>query len=395
MNDKTMADRTRWKAELFNYEYYLPDESPECQYCLTEKQAEILRGIIIPLGWKTRWLSIETEIDQDQIEAFRDDLIRRLMMSCCGGDFQIIFRWTEDGVLQQSEDGGTTWEDAPQEDPRNSSPIYPPVPGEPSDDKKCIAGTGMMTLIQEQIGDQITDDMTRFTLGELIETWVTTIIQTSNPFLALINIAVNQIFALSLALLVPALTSDVYNRLKCCFIDNMADDLSFDNTQWEAVRDCILSDISGIAGIFLEHLVFLLGSVGLTNLARSQAVTEGSCDCDCTCSVASWIPYDGTAGTKIEELSSNCRLVIDSSVRGDGLSYVIWIGSSSSDCCFLTSATDITGFFDPGACAHALCGEDPASVVSGTHGGLPGVTTSTDGLLLRGGAPFRVQLDFQ
>lgn len=282
MNTEREANEKRnWKAMLFPYDEFVPDESPECQYCLTDKQAEFLRGLLEPTAWKTRWWSDETEIDQDTISQFRDDLIRRLMMSCCGGEFEIIFQWTEDGELQQSEDGGATWEDAPQEDPRNSSTVYPPTPGSPSDTKKCDASEGMSLLIKEQVGEQLTDDMSRYTLAQLVHDWVTTYIQTSNPFEALIQIAANQIFALVIATLSPALTDDVYHLLTCAFLCLIADDLSFDNERWEAVRTKILDTISGIAGIFLEHLVFLLGPVGITNLARAQVGATGDCsDCE-------------------------------------------------------------------------------------------------------------------
>jgi len=206
-------------------------------------------------------------------------------MSCCCGEFDVIFQWTEDGVLQSSTDGGETWTDDPQDDPRNSSPIYPPVTGDPSDEKKCIAATSVRDLIKEQVGDQLTDDMSRYTLNQLIHDWVTTYIQTSNPFQALINIITNQVLALVIATLRPALTDDVYNKLMCCVLLHMNDDLSFDDAGWDAVRNCISTDITGIAGVFLEHLIFLIGKVGLTNLARSQAATVGDCSsCFSTCS---------------------------------------------------------------------------------------------------------------
>lgn len=204
------------------------------------------------------------------------------MSCCCGGDFAVIYRWTELGVLQSSSDGGTTWVDDPSEDPRNSSPVYPPVPGEPSPDKRCDAAEGMGQLIKEQVGDQLTDDMSRYTLGQLITDWIKIYLQTSNPFLALLNIAANQIFALIIALVRSALTTEVYHQLVCAFYCHMEDDLSFTEAGWGAVRDDILGNIEGIAGVFLEHLVFLLGAVGLTNLARSQVGASGTCD-DCEC----------------------------------------------------------------------------------------------------------------
>lgn len=348
MTERQANDRRNWKAMLFPYDTFIPDESEECQYCLTDKQATYLRGLLEPAGWKTRWWSDENEIDQDKIESFRDDLIRRLMMPCCGGEFEIIFQWTEDGVLQQSSDGGATWEDAPQEDPRNSSTVYPPTPGEPSDDKKCIAAAGMALLVKEGVGDQLTDDMGRYTLGQLISDWVTTIIQSSNPFEALIQIVTNQIFALLISAVRAALTEEVYHTLQCIFYCNIEDDLSFTDEGWAQVRSDILDQIPGIAGVFLEHLVFLLGKVGLTNLARSQAATEGECsECDCnpTCG-AEWSIF-GDDPThfhgEILEVGDD-YLVAQSGVTG-GSKYLLIRTPDNTQGCIVTEFEDIDGSF--------------------------------------------------
>jgi len=281
MSEYAAANRRNWKGIVFPYDHFIPDDSKECQYCLTELEAEIIRGIIEPLGWKTRWWSDVGSIDEDLIVAFRDNLVRKLMMSCCGDETPVQFRWTEDGELERSEDGGTTWIPAPEFDPRNNSTQFPPVPGEPSADKKCIAATGMSDLIKLQVGDNLTDDMSRFTLGELISDWIQTLIGTSNPFQALIVIATNQIFALIISVLRAALTSTVYDLLTCIFYCRMEDDISFTAAGVDSVTSDIGDQIGGIATLFLQQLVNLLGVVGMTNLARSGAATEGDCS-ECT-----------------------------------------------------------------------------------------------------------------
>lgn len=296
MQEILMNERRNWKAQVFPYDHFIPDNSPECLYCLTDNQAEILRGIIEPLAWHTRWWSdTDTPIDKDAIEAFRDDLTRRLMMSCCGDEIPVQYRYTTDGVLQRSEDGGSTWTDAPEYDPRNYSPQFPPMSGDDGDDKKCLAATGAVALIKEQVGDQLTDDMTRYTLAQLITDWVKTYLETSNPFLTLLTVIANQIFALIIAVLRPALTDAVYATLKCALYCHMGEDASFSIAQWQAVRNDITSQIGGIAGVFLEHLVYLLGAGGLTNLARAGGAASGDCfDCGCgaDCVSAAWEIYD-------------------------------------------------------------------------------------------------------
>lgn len=249
-------------------------------------------------------------------------------MSCCCDDITILYIWTEEGELEQSTDGGETYDPVPEKDPRNSSPVYPPVTGEPSEDKSCIAATGMTLLIKEQIGDQLTEDMSRYTLGQLVHDWVTTILETSNPFEALIQIAVNQIFALLVGSVITALTEEVYSQLTCIFLAWIEDDLSFTEAGWEGVRAQILTDITGIAGVFLEHLVFLLGKVGLTNLARSQAATEGDCeDCGGTgCDLDLWevtTGYGDIFGNIVSRNETTGEIVVETTGINTNSAYYI------------------------------------------------------------------------
>jgi len=393
LSERQINDRRRWKAEGFPYDYYLPDDTPECQYCLTEKQAEILRGMLQPLAWKTRWWSdSDATIDQDTIEAYRDDIIRRLMMACCDSEFGVIFRWTEDGILQKSTDGGTTWEDAPEDDPRNSSPLFPPVAGDPSPDKKCIAANSVKTLIKEQVGDQLTDDMSRYTLGQVISDWVNTLLQSSNPFDAIIQIVTNQILALVIATLRPALTDDVYNELECCVYCNMAEDLSFDDDQWAAVRTCITTNISGIAGVFLEHLIYLIGKVGLTNLARSQAAIDGDCSACCPSCADLWDVYDGTHGTITSRDAD--QITIDAGFIG--ASYYVIISTMSADVCCIPVGYDIlSGTVDQtGNLSWTTCGVTPIEGVPEHSFGLFGWDAEINYMQVQSGSPFTLKFNF-
>jgi len=282
LSEKQINGRRNWKAEAFEYDHYIPDGSKECQYCLTEKQAEILRGIVVSLGWGTRWWSnVDTVVSLDEIQAFRDDIVRRLMMSCCGDELPIQYQYTPDGTLQQSTDGGVTFEDAPNYDPRVYSPTFPPMAGSDGDDKRCLAATGAVDLIKAQIGDQLTDDMSRYTLGQLISDWVGSMLNSANVLDALITVVTNQLFALVIATLRPALTDTVYDTLKCILYCRIAGNATVNNRQWGNIRSDITAQIGGIAGVFLEHLIYLLGTKGTTNLLRAGGATEGDCsDCD-------------------------------------------------------------------------------------------------------------------
>jgi len=346
MSETAINDRRNWKAQTFPYDHYIPDESPECQYCLTDLQAEILRGIIEPWGWTTRWWSdIDMPIDRDKIQAFRDDLVRRLMMGCCDDD--ILFRYDEDGNLESSDDGGVTYFPDPAEDIRINPKVQFPPPVIPvGEDLTCQMADSATVLIREQIGDQLTDDMSRYTLQQLITDWTQTVIGTSNPFLALVVVVSNQIFALLISAVRAALTNDVYDRLRCIFQSHMNSTGFFDGTAWEGVRSDILSQITGIAGIFLEHLVYLIGNGGLSNLARSGAGDpEATCCPECSPDAWSITSIDGTPVGSIIEVGFN-YVVVQSIAHPSfgGLTGEASIATSADDqCCFITGVTYLTG----------------------------------------------------
>jgi hypothetical protein len=296
MTERAVNDRRAWKAQTYDFDYFTGEPGRSCTVCLTDKQRELLLGLTEPVSWSTRWWSnIGTTINQDTIDEFRDDIRRRIIMACCGDEEPIQFRYDTDGNLERSSDGGVTFYPAPTYDPRNTSVQFP----EPAavDNGKCIAADGAVKLLKEQVGDQLTDDMTRYTLAQLIHDWITIYLQSSSWFDALIQILTNQIFALVIAVLRPALTDEVYATLKCLIYENMSTDYDFTDSTWSTLRSQILSSITGIAGVFFEHLFFLLGVVGTNNLVRSGA---GDPDADCsTCECASpcvdmWTVYFGT-----------------------------------------------------------------------------------------------------
>lgn len=332
-----LNSRKTGKIIQLDYDFIssIPDRS--CLYCLTDAEVQVILGLLDYVGWRTRWYSESGTIDQQFISDLQGDIGVRLMRGCCGDETPIQWRYTTDGVLQRSEDGGNTWQDAPEYDPRNYSPQYPPIAGDDGDEKKCIAATGAVLLIKEQIGDNLTDDMTRYTLGQLISDWVKTLIGTSNPFIALMTVISNQIFALVIAVLRPALTDSVYDTLQCILYCDMADDASFNEAQWEQVRSDILDQISGIAGIFLEHLIYLIGKVGLTNLVRSGAATEGdcsTCDCPVPCGTNWHVRPDITAYTEITEVGDNYITVSAHGIIGSNYYGIVESGTIDSCCTF-------------------------------------------------------------
>ena len=269
--------KVAWKAFQANYDYVFEQSDRGCTFCLTEQQTAALLAMTEYLKWPTRWASAAGDIDPAVILGFADNLERALMSGCCDDNIPIQYRYSDDGVLQRSMNGGGTWVDAPEYDVRNTSPTFPPLPQPSAADRKCDGAASVAAMFEAQIGDQLTDDMSRQDIFELIEEWVKTMHETSNPFIALVTVAANQIFALVISAVRAALTEEVYEQLKCIVHDNIAADASFTPATAEATRTQVQGEITGIARLFLQHLIYLLGSVGMTNAARSGFVVDADC----------------------------------------------------------------------------------------------------------------------
>jgi len=369
MPENNSREKAGWKAIQVDWDFVQSQSNRKCSYCLTDQQVAALLGMTEYLNWPTRWRTDLESLDRDQLEAFTAGLEDALMSGCCDDNLPIQYRWSPDGILQRSLNGGGVWVDAPEYDPRHYSPQFPVPPGEDPDDKKCIAATGAALLIKEQIGEQLTDEMTRYTLDELIKDWIRIYLETTDIFTMLMTVIANQIFALGIALLRPALTDGVYDNLQCILYCNMSDDASFSTSQWEAVRAQILSEISGIAGLFLEHLVYVLGAGGLTNVARAGGAADGDCsECPCGdgCSADNYVVF-ADFGIEIER--GDDYIIIEST---NSASAGIAAGIRAIDinqCCFITqefvvgSPTNFTTFY-------TNCGEEP-DPDSFPHGGGP------------------------
>lgn len=363
MPDLASKTKKGWKAFQADYDYVFSLRTRECMYCLSDQQVAALLAMTEYLKWPTRWHQNEGEIDLDLINSFADYLERNLMSGCCDDNIPIQYRYSPDGVLQRSENGGGIFTDAPEYDPRNYSTQFPPIEGADGPDKKCLAATGASALIKEQVGDQLTDEMSRYTLSELITDWVGTMIQSSNPFQALLTVITNQIFALVIAALRPALTTAVYDILTCILYCAMSADASFTSAQWAKVRSDITAQIGGIAGIFLEHLVFLLGITGLTNLVRAGGAAEGDCSgcTECLECAALWSIFgDDPTHYHGEILSVGENFITARTGVTGGNKYLLLRTPDAGQCCVVSSIEVLSGDFSGGLTGWTDCGTTPS-----------------------------------
>lgn len=355
-NDPKGRQKKGWKAFQADYDFVFAQSDRGCTYCLTLQQTAALLAMTEYLSWPTRWVSEVGEIDRDLIASFTDGLERALMAGCCDDNMPIQYRWLADGTLQRSLNGGGTWVDAPEFDPRNNSPQSPPLPDDETDQVRCDMAASVAEAIKEQVGEQLTDDMSRYTLDELLQDWVTTYINFWDPFTAIVTIAANQIFALVISALRAALTTEVYDLLKCLVLEHMPADGLWTPAAAESLRASVSASISGIAGQFLQHLIYLMGAVGLTNLSRSGFVVGADCD-DCeppTCTSSFNIFCDVGEITDITEEYLEVECAANPLTGGYGVA----LSTGNADyCCYVVAVTNAAGTPISPLSAYRACGE--------------------------------------
>ena len=275
------------KATILDYDYMNALSDAECCYSLSEREIQLLLAIIEPIGWATRYEQERSEIDQPTIEQWRDNLARKLMSGCCPDDGRLE-RFTEDGTFQTSDDGGTTWVDNPDADPRNQAVQNPPLPGSPGDSKRCAAA------------DNVRDIFTQYrdNLNAMLDASPTlvSIIAGILAFLAIITGISGAAIGISVLLMglasfmlslesggVTALiTTEVLDQFRCLVYCRMDSDGRLTYEKWQLLLTDIADTFADFPELFFYQTVNAMGYIGVNNAGTTGAATASDCgDCDC------------------------------------------------------------------------------------------------------------------
>jgi len=258
-------------------------DTREDLYCLTLAQTEALIAVIEHWRYLTRWLDDdpETALSFAAVSQFVNDTQRRLMMPCGSDNIIVISQFTPDGDFQESTDGGATYHDAPNHDPRNAVPLPPPFLPEGTEEAEC---TYADAIVNQFINSWInaTGD------GEELATVITGILGFLAGLLGAVG-AVVAVVVLAIAASVvsgtvaawkAAFTSAVWTRFRCNLHDNQQPDGSFTAADVDAIYARLGDEETGIVLISLQQMVAALGWQGLTVAART-GVGSPTADCDC------------------------------------------------------------------------------------------------------------------
>jgi len=296
---KFREDGTRWKGSQLSYFLHViqPSEVREDLYCLTLVQTEALIAVIEHWRYLTRWLddAPDDPLSQSAIFQFVDDTQRRLMMPCGSDNIIIIAQFTPSGVYQESTDGGATYHDAPDHDPRNGVILPPPFLPPDTVEAECTYADSIVNmLINEWIN--ATGD------GEDLATVITGILGFLGGLLGAVGAVVAVIVLVIAASVVEgtvaawkaAFTGEVWDRLRCNLHDNQQPDGSFTAADVDAIYERLGEEETGLVLISLQQMVAAAGWQGLTIAARAgrgsptaECCTEEGCATD-------WVTLYGT-----------------------------------------------------------------------------------------------------
>lgn len=296
------------------------------------------------------------------VSCVREDLN---MSDCgCGDDKPTNSRINpETGLYEVSFDGGITWEPAPQDDPRSSGTIFPPVAGDPGDELRCTAANSALGYLQEVQAAEYDGLVNNATIADFI-LLLTGFLGAIGIFFAFIPAAIAAMLAFVVnffghqiaADFLAAFTEAKWDELFCILFCHMEDDGSFTVAGWQAVKDDLDNDVADYALGWMYNHINLIGQVGLTNAARaSYAGTRecDECDCDNNCAEKYQIYNEDVFYGTILEYGTNFIIV-----ETGGTGFMTLEAINPSDCCYVNSIEFLSG--TGAGSAFRVCGDETA-----------------------------------
>jgi len=279
--------KTSFKALLLDYDYLLTKSEAECCYSLFEREVQILLPFIDYVGWKTRYKKTETEIDTDLISGWSGTLAKKLMSGCCPDDGK-LHRYLPDGTYQTSTDGGATWVDDPDGDPRSQSPLAPPLPGTPGSALRCAAADN----VRDQYKQMRDNTIALLTAG-------TTVLEITAGLVALIGLILGisvvgisfGVILFSLAGFLLTLTPEsvaeqiddtALDSFRCIIYCHLDSSGRVKIGEFDEILAEIQATFDDFPELFFYSITATMLAAGINNAATMGVATASDCDdCDC------------------------------------------------------------------------------------------------------------------
>jgi len=180
--------------------------------------------------------------------------------------------------VQTSFDGGDTWTDTPDADPRHFvGNLYPPTTGM---DPQCLSA-GNMTDRIKFILDTFIESATIFQATTSVLNVLILLLPGAGILIDLVLVVAEALFDIGLVVVDAALTSGVYDQLLCILYCAIGSDGQVTPEQFAIIRSRVDAQIGGVAAVAIDYALDQLGEVGLANAGTIGESTRDCSGCSC------------------------------------------------------------------------------------------------------------------
>lgn len=180
--------------------------------------------------------------------------------------------------IQQTPDGGTTWVDVPEADPRHANGFrMPPLSGE---DARCDAAAREVAAWRE-VYNTFISSTTAAQFATIILNALLLLAGGVGVLLALLFLAFDALIFIGKEEMEAAFDDDVWDGIMCIIYCHIAEDGSISQEQLDAIYSDIFALYPGTIYNTLIEIGHLFGEVLLSNASVERSET-GDCD-ECAC----------------------------------------------------------------------------------------------------------------
>lgn len=197
-------------------------------------------------------------------------------------------------VYEISDDGGATWEEHPELDPRNGDwNRFPPR----SDEDRCNAAASMVRFCSDWVDQSITQISLAVSVAGIlimILGFLAAIagLPFATPFMTEFALG---LIGLGATAIDNAFTSVVYDELLCIFYCNIDENGQMSAAQFDAIISKISATFEGDVVFALTGIMQLTGPVGMSNAGAIGADTDDCSGCECVECADLCEPFTGGA----------------------------------------------------------------------------------------------------
>lgn len=370
--------------------------APVHNICVNAEWWSHISGMISRLAYRDAWSGTDDEIS-DAIESISKILNVGKPTMGCGCGSKTTNRYSPDGVYQISNDGGATWIDAPELDPRHNISILPPLTGAAPSDVKCKSANSMVAYLkemQEEYHQKKVDEANSAEIGVIIVGFLAAVgIIATGGALVLLGTAIAALLANQTADdFNNAFTDGFWNDVICALYCQMDDEGRITDAGQLNASEEILADYNDIAGNWLDGVLNAFGGDGITNVGRlgiNGSLVCSGCDCDDTC-WTDWVtipqnPGTTAWGTVLSKIGNDMTLQATEVATGQ---YRIMVANLAGDNCHTWTYSITTAGVYGMPCGYAT----PLDFVYNLGADSIAPTLMNGGGLFADGSPFTVTL---